>query len=112
MSVKYTLTEDEKIAENIELIKELIINTPITVSCFERPSFNYDDFFEETLMNEDLIQSELWVWNHELIPHLERLRKEYIEYKDERVFEMLIRILPNSYNIVTVKELEKLKNEI
>ena len=80
--------------------KELIINTPITVFCFEKPSFNYDDFSEETLMNQDLIGHELWTWNHELIPHLERLRKEYLEYKDERVFEMLVRLLPNSYNVV------------
>lgn len=80
--------------------KELIVNTPITVNCFEKPSFNYDDFSEETLMNQDLIGSDLWVWNHELIQHLERLRKEYLENKDERVFEMLVRLLPNSYKVV------------
>ena len=34
----------------------------------KRPTFNYDDFSEETLNNQDLIGQELWVWNHELIP--------------------------------------------
>lgn len=80
--------------------KELIINTPITVDCFEKPSFDYDDFSEETLMNQDLIGSDLWVWNHELIPHLEKLRRTYLKSKDEHVFEMLIRLLPNSYKVV------------
>ena len=80
--------------------KELIVNTPITTDSFEKPSFDYDDFSEETLMNQDLIEYDLWVWNHELIRHLERLRKEYLENKDERVFEMLIRLLPNSYKVV------------
>jgi hypothetical protein len=80
--------------------KELIINTPINRDCFEKPSFNYDDFSEENLMNQNLIGCELWTWNHELIPHLERLRKEYLEFEDERVFEMFISLLPSSYKVV------------
>ena len=80
--------------------KELIANTPITVNCFEKPSFDYDDFYEEALMNQNLIIHDLQVWNHELIPHLERLRRAYLKSKDERVFEMLVRLLPNSYKVV------------
>ena len=80
--------------------KELIVNTPIKVDCFEKPSFDYDDFYEEALMNQDLIISDLQVWNHELIPHLEKLRRTYLESKDEHIFEMLVRLLPNSYKVV------------
>lgn len=80
--------------------KELIVNTPITIECFVKPTFSYDDFSEEYLVYNDIIASELWVWNHELITHLDKLRKMYLEYKDERIFEMLIRLLPNSYKVV------------
>lgn len=80
--------------------KELIANTSITVDCFEKPSFDYDDFYEEALMNQNLITHDLQVWNHELIPHLERLRRAYLKSKDEHVFEMLVRLLPNSYKVV------------
>ena len=80
--------------------KELIANTPITVDCFEKPSFNYDDFSEECFDYDDLIASELFVWNHELIPHLNKLREMYLHYKDERILEMLVRLLPNSYKVV------------
>lgn len=77
--------------------KEQIMRIPINVSSFEKPSFNYDDFSEEYLEYQDLIRSDLWVWNHELIPHLERLREMYFKYKDDRIFEMFIRLLPNSH---------------
>lgn len=80
--------------------KELIANTPIKVDCFEKPSFDYDDFYDEALMNQNLIISDLQVWNHELIPHLEKLRRTYLKSKDERIFEMLIRLLPSSYKVV------------
>ena len=80
--------------------KELIMRMPIDVDNFERPSFNYDDFSEENMEYQDLIDSELWVWNHELIPHLNRLREMYFEYKDDRIFEMFIRLLPNSNKMV------------
>ena len=79
--------------------KEYIMRMPIDVYSFERPSFNYDDFSEEYIGYKDLIDSELWVWNHELIPHLNRLRQMYFEYKDDRIFEMFIRLLPNSYRV-------------
>ncbi len=77
--------------------KEQIMRMPLNADSFERPSFNYDDFSEEYLEYQDLISSDLWVWNHELIPHLERLREMYFKYKDDRIFEMFIRLLPNSH---------------
>lgn len=78
--------------------KEQIMRMPIgIVDSFERPSFNYDDFSEEYLEYQDLINSDLWLWNHELIPHLNRLREMYFKYKDDRIFEMFIRLLPNSH---------------
>ena len=80
--------------------KELIMRMPIDANSFERPSFNYDDFSEENMEYQDLIGFELWVWNHELIPHLNRLREMYFKYKDDRIFEMFIRLLPNSNKVV------------
>lgn len=80
--------------------KEQIMRMPINVDDFERPSFNYDDFSEEYLEYQDLIESELWIWNHDLIPHLNRLREMYFKYKDDRIFEMFIRLLPNSNKVV------------
>lgn len=80
--------------------KELIMRMSINVDSFERPSFNYDDFSEEYMEYQDLIGSELWVWNQELIPHLNRLREMYFKYKDDRIFEMFIRLLPNSNRVV------------
>lgn len=77
--------------------KEQIMRMPLNADSFERPSFNYDDFSEEYLEYQDLISSDLWVWNHELIPHLKRLREMYFKYKDDRIFEMFIRLLPNSH---------------
>lgn len=77
--------------------KEQIMRIPLNADSFERLSFNYDDFSEEYLEYQDLISSDLWVWNHELIPHLERLREMYFKYKDDRIFEMFIRLLPNSH---------------
>lgn len=80
--------------------KEQIMRMPINVDSFERLSFNYDDFSEEYMEYQDLIGSELWVWNQELIPHLNRLREMYFKYKDDRIFEMFIRLLPNSNRVV------------
>ena len=73
---------------------------PINVNSFERPSFNYDDFSEECIEYRDLVVSELWVWNLELIPHLNRLREMYFKYKDDRIFEMFVSLLPNSNKVV------------
>lgn len=86
-----TFTEEEK---------EQIMRKSIDIDNFERPSFNYDDFSEEYLEYQDLIESELWVWNHELIPHLNKLRKMYLKYKDDRILEMFVRLLPKSYKVV------------
>ena len=80
--------------------KEQIMRMPINSASFERPSFNYDDFSEECIEYRDLICSELWLWNHELIPHLNILREMYFEYKDDRIFEMFIRLLPNSNKVI------------
>ena len=80
--------------------KEQIMRMPINVDSFEKPSFNYDDFSEECIEYKNLITSELWVWNLELIPHLNNLREMYFKYKDDRIFEMFIRLLPNSNKVV------------
>lgn len=80
--------------------KEQIMRMAINVDSFEKPSFNYADFSEEYIEYKDLITSELWVWDQELIPHLNRLREMYFKYKDDRIFEMFIRLLPNSNKMV------------
>ena len=80
--------------------KELIINTPITQRCFERPSFNYDDMADENYFNSQIIGDLLFEWNHNLSYVLENLRQKYLLTHDERIFEELVRLLPNSYKVV------------
>lgn len=79
--------------------EKLVTETPITVDCFEKPSFSYDDFSEENLLAQDTIEDLLIMWNIHLIPLLETLRKRYIQEKDEKYLKELIRLLPNTYRV-------------
>lgn len=66
--------------------KQLIVNTEITVDCF------------------DLSKFEGRAHSHyrfdELIEHLELLRFSYLQTEDEGYFNDLITMLPNSYKVV------------
>lgn len=75
--------------------KELIINTPITEECFEigeRITFNY----------ERMVNSDFDFWDF-LILHLETLQEQYKRTKDEKYFNALVRLLPNSYKFNQTK---------
>ena len=72
--------------------KELIINTPVTRDCFEigeRIVFNY----------ERIVNSDFDIWDC-LILHLETLQEQYKRTKDEKYFNALVCLLPNSYKVV------------
>ena len=70
--------------------KELIVNTPITIECFD-----FDNF--EDVIAEPLIIS--GVWKNYLFT-FETVRQKYNETKDEQYFIELVRLLPNSYKVV------------
>ena len=70
--------------------KQLIVNTSITIDCFEMDNF-------ENIVDDDITLSAIWF---SIICDLEQLRKKYLKEKDERYFTELIRMLPNSYKVV------------
>ena len=80
--------------------KELIINTRITKDCFD---------FEEDRKNHinlpDYEGSDAYVipigYTYQTIAwKCESLRQAYINTKDEKYFNALVRLLPNSYKVV------------
>ena len=79
--------------------EKYVVETPITIDCFEKPSFNYDAFSEENFLAQDTVEDLLIMWNANLIPFLETLRKRYIQEEDDRYLESLMRLLPNTYRI-------------
>ena len=84
--------------------KELIINTPIDIECFDETAncFDMSDFsnvevrLSATGVNFYTSQS-MWLT---LVNWLESLRKAYKEEGHEFYFKELIRLLPNSYKVV------------
>jgi hypothetical protein len=75
--------------------KELIVNTPINKSCFDMNGFLNVDCFEDL----EYGTQDLWV---QTISCLERMRKSYLETKNEYYFTELVRLLPNSYKVVNL----------
>jgi hypothetical protein len=76
--------------------KELIINTPILMDCFEMNGFRNVNPFEVFDRNgEDSAYT--WEW---FLTYLEELRLAYLETKKERFFIELVRLLPKSYKVV------------
>lgn len=69
--------------------KRLIINTPITMQCFENSKCTSLDLYNHTY---DLL--------HGFIMNLEELREEYLKTKNEECLNEIIRLLPNSYKVV------------
>lgn len=75
--------------------KGLIVNTPITMDCFEMDNFIAN---EALIISKEAAFANYWFFT--IIPCLEKLRQLYNETKDERLFIELIRLLPNSYKVV------------
>lgn len=76
--------------------KEKIINTPITMECFDMTGFFNADTY--TFTHSDC--NSMW---EDFIDYLEALRKDYLEgyaQYDEKYFTELVRLLPASYKVV------------
>lgn len=87
--------------------KELIVNTPIDESCFEKWE-NYH--YEEVKVEHFNYPAEKWKSctiniyptsiYESLIRDCEVIRRKYLETKNEHYFDMLVHLLPNSYKAV------------
>lgn len=74
--------------------EKLVVETPITMDCFEM-----DDYVDVRINEEDdCVGWTNQMWN-DLIYHLELLRETYNETKDERYLKELMRLLPNTYRV-------------
>ncbi len=80
--------------------KNLIVNTPITIDCFD---------FEEDRTNRNYLPehegSDAYVipitYTYQSIAwQAESLREAYLCTKEEKYFDALVRLLPNSYKVV------------
>lgn len=72
--------------------KELIVNTPITMKVIDWCNSDDDD---DGLYIEGYCET-----LERLCGDCEFIRKEYLRTKDERYFDRLVRLLPNSYKVV------------
>ncbi len=87
--------------------KQLIINTPIDESCFEKWK---DYHYEEVRVEHFNYPTEKWKSctlclyptsiYESIIRDCEAIRRKYLETGDEHYFDMLIHLLPNSYKVV------------
>lgn len=87
--------------------KQLIVNTPIDESCFEKLE---DYHYEEIRVKNFEYPTEKWrkctlclyptSMYENLIRHCEVIRQKYIKTKNEHYFDILIHLLPNSYKVV------------
>lgn len=75
--------------------KELIVNTPISLECFEIVD-SFSDYGDAGFGD---LESILGVWE-KLTHTLETLRLRYIKTKNEYYFIELVRLLPNTYKVV------------
>ena len=75
--------------------KELIVNTPINLECFEMVD-SFSDYGDAGLGD---LESLLGVWE-KLTHTLETLRLRYIKTKNEYYFIELVRLIPNTYKVV------------
>jgi hypothetical protein len=89
--------------------KELIVNTEITPDCFEK----WEDYkYEEIKVKNFSYPSEKWkdctillyptTLYESIIRDCEVVRRKYLETKNEHYFDILVRMLPNSYKVVNL----------
>ena len=85
--------------------KELIVNTPITIECFEK----WEDYKYEEIKIENFPYSKRKKVTCFLYPttvyeslarYCEEVRFKYLQTKNEHYFNILIRLLPSSYKVV------------
>ena len=85
--------------------KELIVNTPITIECFEK----WEDYHYEQIIVKNFPYSKGKKGTCILYPstiyeslarQCEEVRFKYLETKNEHYFDILVHLLPNSYKVV------------
>lgn len=87
--------------------KWIITQTPITMDCFEKwEDYLYEEIkienFEHPLepMRKCIVHLYPTTLFESLIRDCECIRLKYIETKNEHYFDMLVKMLPNSYRVV------------
>ena len=74
-----------------------IANTPITMDCFDMEGF--DGTIYARNKETDQVMKLGFYWEG-TINFFDILRCKYLETKNERIFNELVRLLPNSYKVV------------
>ena len=85
--------------------KEKIISTPITMECFDKwLDYHYEEIKVEHFPRGNgktctvlLYPTSLY---ESLIEDCEVIRRKYLETKNKHYFDVLVRLLPNSYKVV------------
>lgn len=77
--------------------KEMIINTPIRIECFDMSDYSNVEVRLSAIGVDFYTSQSMWLT---LINWLESLRKAYKKEGHEFYFNELIRLLPNSYKVV------------
>ena len=77
--------------------KEIIVNTPITIDCFDMQGFDEKMFAKN---KENGMEMSLLFYWQSVVNFFDIIRCKYLKTKDERYFTELVRLLPSSYKIV------------
>ena len=89
--------------------KELIVNTPIIMDCFEKwEDYSYEEIvvnnFEHPLekMRKCIVHLYPTACYESLIKNCEVIRRKYLETKNDHYFDILLKMLPASYKVVNL----------
>lgn len=87
--------------------KELIVNTEITIDCFEKwENYHHEkiklEHFPHPCVKGQFCSISLYPTSlfESMVRDCEVVRKKYLQTKDEHYFDILIHLLPNSYKTV------------
>ena len=88
--------------------KELIINTKITIECFEKwNDYHYEqvrlEHFPHPSLKKGKTCTAIFYPTTIMESHInccEEVRTKYLETKDEHYFDILVHLLPSSYKVV------------
>lgn len=87
--------------------KQLIVNTPIDESCFEKwEDYHYEEIRVENFEypGEKWRKCTLFLYPTSIyentIRQCEAIRQKYLKTKNEHYFDVLIHLLPKSYKVV------------
>jgi|GEM_PF-4311987 len=87
--------------------KELIVNTEITPDCFEKwEDYHYEEIelkhFPHPHIEGQFCTIALYPTScfESMARDCEAVRRKYLQTKNEHYFDILVRLLPNSYKVV------------